>query len=132
MALRRSALDVGLLVADLEASLSFYLDLLGLEVRADVWTSLIGQGRMVQLQVGGSLLKLVQLAEAPSPAEPGLPRRLGIRYITLMVADVVTCLERLERAGTEVTLPLTSLPDGTLIVMVLDPEGNTVELVQEL
>lgn len=131
MASKRCALDVGLLVADLEAALQFYGGLLDLEVHTELTTSLIGQGRMVQLRVGDSLLKLVQLGELPPPAEPGLTGRLGFRYLTVPVTDIAARLRRLQEAGNEVALPLTRLPNGTLIVMVRDPEGNTVELVQE-
>ena len=62
----RIAIDVGIVVADMARSLGFYRDLLGLPVVAEVETSLIGKGRMTQVTHGDSLIKLVELDEAPS------------------------------------------------------------------
>ncbi|NEZ56392.1 hypothetical protein DXZ20_12050 [Leptolyngbyaceae cyanobacterium CCMR0081] len=61
----RIGVDIGIVVAKLERSLSFYRDLLGMLVVAEVTTSLIGKGRMVQLQHGESLIKLVELHPPP-------------------------------------------------------------------
>ena len=61
----RIAIDVGIVVVDIARSLSFYRDRIGLPVVAEVQTTLIGKGRMVQLKYGESLIKLVQLNEAP-------------------------------------------------------------------
>lgn len=96
----RIALDVGLVVADLEQSLSFYHDLVGLPIVGELNTSLIGRGRMVQLSYGESLIKLIQLETNPNPSYKGVSAALGIRYITLLVADIETVMGRLEQAGT--------------------------------
>ena len=128
----RIALDVGILVEDIERSLGFYRDLIGLPVVGEVMTSLIGKGRMVQLKYGESLIKLVELETPPPNANPeGLSTALGIRYITLLVADIEGVMGRLERAYTPISVPLTRLGHGAIISMVEDPDGNTVEFVQE-
>ena len=128
----RIALDVGLLVKDIERSLGFYRDLVGLPVVGEVTTSLIGNGRMMQLRYGDSLIKLVQLESLPPGTNSkGLSTTLGIRYITLLVADIESVFERLEGANVPISIPLTRVGNGAIIAMVEDPDGNTVEFVQE-
>ena len=78
------AIDIGIVVTDMERSLSFYRDLLGLPVIAEITTALIGKGRMVQLKHGESLIKLVQLDTSPTEqSSKGISQALGYRYITL-------------------------------------------------
>ncbi|GAB5519272.1 MAG: hypothetical protein RhofKO_15230 [Rhodothermales bacterium] len=128
----RIAVDIGVVVNDMEAVLAFYRDGLGLAQIGDFRTSLIGAGRMVQLQHGASIIKLVQMDESPMQASPsGLIGGRGYRYITLMVADIADMAARSEQAGAPVALPLTTLGNGAQILMVEDPEGNIVEFVQE-
>ena len=130
--MRRIAIDVGVVVADLDRSLHFYRDLLDLSVIAELTTSLIGTGRMVQLQHGQSLIKLVELNERPLEQSPiGIPTTLGYRYITLLVADLTAIMTKMAQAHVTITLPVTQLQHGTTIAMVSDPDGNIVEFVQE-
>ena len=79
----RIAVDVGVIVTDMERSLGFYRDLLALPVVAEVTTSLIGKGRMVQLRHGASLIKLVEMDAAPSGGRKTMPVAKGRdgRYI---------------------------------------------------
>ena len=60
-----------------------------------------------------------------------LTHALGFRYLTIPVADIEAIMQKLEAAGVAVSIPLTQLGNGTLIAMVADPDGNTVEFVQE-
>ncbi|MEL6253977.1 MAG: VOC family protein [Bacteroidota bacterium] len=128
----RIAVDAGLLVANMDESLAFYRDLIGLPLIAEITTSLIGKGRMVQLQHGASLIKLVEMEQPPSKTSPtGLSSALGYRYITLMITDMDAMMERIEQANIPIALPLTTLGNGAQIVMVEDPDRNVVEFVQE-
>lgn len=128
----RIAIDVGVLVKDMERSLDFYQALLGLPVVADITTSLIGKGRMVQLKHGQSLVKLVEMEEPPSQESPlGLTAGFGYRYITLMIEDMDEIVAKIEQGNVPVSLPLTTLGNGAKIIMVQDPDGNIVEFVQE-
>ena len=129
---RRIAIDVGIIVSDMEQSLVFYRDLLDLAVIAEVNTSLIGKGRMVQLQHGSSLIKLVMMEEQPTKVgEVGIAKHIGYRYMTLMVADLDRYLDKIIQAKIPVSLPLTELGNGARILMVEDPDGNIVEFVEE-
>ncbi|MEM7034354.1 MAG: VOC family protein [Chloroflexota bacterium] len=128
----RIAIDVGLLVTNLEKSLGFYRDLLDLPVVAQVRTSLIGSGQMVQLQYGSSIIKLVALDDGPTRLGGGsLSDTIGYRYITFMVTDIETIMAKLTAIQTPVVTPITQLGNGARIAMVADPDGNIVEFVQE-
>lgn len=128
----RIAVDAGILVTDMEQALTFYRDLLELAVIAEISTSLIGKGRMVQLQHGASLIKLVEMEQAPSQTSPsGLSSAFGYRYITLMITDMEAVIQKIEQANVPIALPLTPLGNGARIIMVEDPDGNIVEFVQE-
>ena len=128
----RIALDVGIIVSDMDASLNFYKDLLQLPVVAQVRTSLIGAGTMIQLRHGASLIKLVEMDDPPSSkTKPGITTTYGHRYITLMVEDISIYASALEKANVPFSMPLTELGNGAKIMMVEDPDGNTVEFVQE-
>ncbi|MFG6102557.1 VOC family protein [Leptolyngbyaceae cyanobacterium CCMR0082] len=129
----RIGVDIGIVVAKLERSLSFYRDLLGLSVVAEVTTSLIGKGRMVQLQHGESLIKLVELHTPPSkPGPTDISEFLGYRYITLLVAELDVIMAKIKARNISIALPVTQLNNGTRIAMVKDPDGNIVEFAQEV
>ena len=129
----RIAVDVGVVVSDMDRALMFYRDLLGLSVVAEVRTSLIGKGTMVQVQHGASIIKLLQMDTPPDVGiHDGIAAVVGYRYITLMVSDIqqyVTVLQ--ENNEVTVSLPLTELGNGAKIFMVHDPDGNIVEFVEE-
>lgn len=128
----RTAVDVGVLVKDLERSLAFYRDLLDLPVINEVQLSLLGQGRMVQLRYGHSLIKLIELERLPhKQISADITEALGYRYITLLVPDIRSVVTRLEQAGVAITLPITNLANSAQIAMVTDPDGNVLEFVQE-
>lgn len=129
---KRIAVDIGVLVADISTSRRFYHELLALPIVAEVTTSLIGKGHMVQLQHGASLIKLVQLDETPPAQDAGsIASCTGYRYITLMVTDISTIMTRLKQANVPIVQPITELGNGAVISMVADPDGNVVEFVQE-
>ncbi len=128
----RQAIDVGLVVSYLARSQAFYQDLLGLAVAAEVTTSLIGVGRMVQLQHGASRLKLVELETSPpSQASGEIAAVCGYRYVTLLVADLAGVMAAMVAQGVPVVVPMTRLESGSAISMLKDPDGNVVEFVQE-
>ena len=128
----RIAVDDGIVSADLARSLRFYHRLLGLPIVAELNTTLIGTGRMIQLAHGESLIKLVELDDAPSMEGGGdIGRKTGYRYITLLIPDIITMMTKLTQHEVPVYIPITTLSSGTCIAMVKDPDGNIVELVQE-
>ena len=126
----RIAVDVGLVVSDMHASLAFYRDLLGLEQVAEIETKLIGKGKMVQLRHGASLIKLLEMEKPAVKNTDGFVDVLGYRYITLIVPKIDVVLKTVEAHNIQVAMPITYLGNGAIILMVKDPEGNIVEFVQ--
>ena len=128
----RIAVDIGILVVDMERSLHFYRDILGMPVTGEVRTSMIGAGRLVKIEYGSSLIKLLQMDDAPTNYSPsGLTSAYGLRYITLLVDDIEQTVTRIEQSGQTITMPVTILGHGVKIAMVEDPDGNVIEFVQE-
>ena len=129
----RIAIDVGIIVTNMERSLRFYHDLIGLTIVAEITTTLIGKGRMVQLKHGKSLIKLVELENVPSrQGSPDIGMGLGYRYITLLVFSINKIMTKLGQETVAIVVPVTQLNNGATIAMVTDPDGNIVEFVQEI
>jgi catechol 2,3-dioxygenase-like lactoylglutathione lyase family enzyme len=88
----RNAIDVGLLVGDIEASLAFYVGVLGLPKVQEMQVSF---GTLHRLAFGESFVKLIDPSSMPPRGEPGLHGALGLRYITLGNLDLVSrCIGR--------------------------------------
>lgn len=141
----------GLTVRSVETSLTFYRDLLGMEVdesRSGNWcgpflqllTGYEGCSLRIAMVVGadGSRLQLEQFvtptldASAPQWASP------GGGHVCLEVRDIHAIAEKLRAAGCRllsvppepVSLPAESVNAGGYMMGVLDPDGHVVELLQ--
>ena len=129
MQVSKDSIDLGIIVTDEKAALSFYRDGLGLEWEGEL--PLPG-GKMYRLKIGTTVLKLLKLDKTPTakPA-PGGPRGgLGMRYFTISVPDIRGLMAQLEAKGIKATVPVTEFRPGVTIAMVTDPDGNTVEFLQ--
>jgi catechol 2,3-dioxygenase-like lactoylglutathione lyase family enzyme len=136
---------VAISTPDIERSLRFYRDLLGLEVLyggswpagtavADRITGLEGSSaRQVLLGAGNAYLELFQYgAPTPAPGDPGRPVcDHGITHLCLDVDDLDAEYERLCAAGMKFHCPPQDLGTGVRTTYGRDPDGNVVEL-QEL
>lgn len=113
-------LHASLIVADVERSLAFYRDLLGLEVdpgRPDLpfpgaW-----------LNVGDQQIHLLQVAAQPQDQRQGYGGR--DRHTAIGVEDLDKLMERLRGAGIEY-----SKSRSGIRIFCRDPDGNTLEFVQ--
>lgn len=127
--LAKPALDVGLVVSDVDASIDFYCGTLGLQRGSSL--SIPGNRTLHDVHVGDSLLKLQELHDgAPGPGPLGITAQVGVRYITITVAEIDRVVERLETAGCSFALPLNMTPRGMRMAMLHDPDGNIVELME--
>lgn len=124
-------IDIGLVVRDIDACLPFYTDGVGLKVLADF--DLPGGSHMWQLAIGECVLKLVTHRSTPEAANPpgGSRGGTGLRYWTMGVDDIEASVAQAEAAGGTVTLPVLELMPGIKIAMIDDPEGNTLEFLQQ-
>ncbi|MFM9035976.1 MAG: VOC family protein [Mycobacterium sp.] len=125
------SIEVGLVTTDRDAMVAFYEDLLGLAHQGDLE---FPGGSMKRYAVGPNVvLKLVSYDRPPAaPAVPGGGRaQAGIRYITLVVADVRDAARQAGDAGYQVVEPPAAFPavPGMGWAFVADPDGNWVELV---
>jgi len=122
---------------DPEASLAFYRDLLGFEVRNDV-----GYGGMRWITVGPAGQPGTSIVLAPPAAYPGITddeRRTIAEmmakgtYATMLLAtqELDATFERLQASETEVVQEPTDQPYGVRDCAVRDPAGNLIR-IQEL
>ncbi|UNX53178.1 VOC family protein [Georgenia sp. TF02-10] len=121
---------------DPEASLGFYRDALGFEVRKDV-----GYGDMRWITVGPPGRADTNLVLYPPTADPGITEEEG-RVITEMMAkgtfasmmlatpDVDAAFEAIQATGAEVMQEPTDQDWGMRDCAFRDPAGNTVRIQQ--
>jgi catechol 2,3-dioxygenase-like lactoylglutathione lyase family enzyme len=138
----------GYTVGDLDRSLHFYRDLLGMEVvatqekKGGYLAAIVGYPdahvRMAHLRVPGAD-HVVELFEyvAPSGAAPATiePRNVGASHLCFVMDDLPTLYERLRAAGVDsfVSPPVevdTGINAGGLALYLRDPDGIPVELFQ--
>ncbi len=125
------SIEVGLVTTNRDAMVGFYEGYLGLAHQADLD---FPGGSMKRYAVGSNVvLKLVSYDQPPAaPAVAGGGRaQAGIRYITLVVADVRDAARQAADAGHAVVEEPTAFPavPGMGWCFVADPDGNWVELV---
>ena len=133
MQLAKQSIDLGIVVRDGDAMLSFYRDTLGLAHVADIpLPAALPAGTMHRLACGETVLKLLRLDDPPSAANPsgGIPTAAGIRYFTIIVDNLGDTVDAIAAAGTPVVLPVTEVRPGVTVAFLEDPDGNWVELVE--
>ncbi len=129
MQVSKDSIDLGIVVTDEKAALGFYRDGLGLEMEGEL--ALPG-GRMYRLKCGTTIIKLLKLNKTPTakPAPGGPMGGLGLRYFTISVPDIRGLMSQIEAKGIKLTMPVTDFRPGVTIAMVTDPDGNTVEFLE--
>lgn len=123
----KDSLDVGLIVSDMDASLRFYQNLLGLEY---AMTLPVPFGTMHVLRFGSSAFKLIDPQKVPKKKNTGLENALGFRYVTFEVRQLSELCTTLAAADVEFVMPEQSFRPGVRIAMVADPDGNIIEFVE--
>ena len=135
---------LGICVSDLERSLRFYCDVLGctevgrLDLQGESVEILNGMKPPVRVRVSyierdGWRLELMEYPEPGpiGPAEPKPMNRLGLTHLSLRVSDLDATCARIEAAGGGVlTESRLDMPGPSHIVMVHDPDGQRLELIQ--
>ncbi|WP_405922265.1 VOC family protein [Streptomyces sp. NBC_00122] len=122
---------------DPDASVAFYRDILGFEVRSDV-----GQGKMRWVTVGPVDQPGTSILLAPPAADPGITedeRRTIVEmmakgtfgWILLATRDLDATFEKVQAADAEVVQEPTDQPYGVRDCAFRDPAGNLIR-IQEL
>src|SRR5204863_6912453 len=121
---------------DPEASVTFYRDTLGFQIRADV-----GQGAKRWITVGPPDQPTTSIVLEPPAADPGITDDER-RTITEMMAkgtyarvllatrDLDATFERLQASGAEIVQEPTEQPYGLRDCAVRDPAGNLIRIQQ--
>lgn len=123
----KQALDIGIIVSDINASLAFYCDLLGLE---KVQEMPLWFGTMHRLAFADAFVKLIDPKEVPPAGSEGLHSVLGFRYLTFQVTNIDEVCADCSAAGVSFEVEKQELMPGVTIAMVHDPDRNIVEFVQ--
>jgi len=123
----KDSIDLGVLVSDIQASLHFYQELLGLKFieKIPVWF-----GTMYRLRFGTSDFKLIDPSARPSQGLIGLESQVGFRYVTFVIKNLSDVCKELRSKGIAFEVPEKETRPGVRIAMVRDPDGNVVEFVE--
>lgn len=135
----------GIYVKDLEAMISFYKDLLGLRTavrqrETGSYTDTIFNTKDVDIEVcklsfeEGAMLELIRYkGETSEPDLAGSLHGCGTMHIAVTVDNAREMHEKLKGKGCKTLSQPCISPDGRACVFFArDPEGNWLELVEEL
>lgn len=126
MTLRRVG-SVILYVADLDRSIAFYRDVIGLpfKLHGDGYAEFATEGTKFGLFDRARLPGLIGRKGGPSRSGPGAE-------VLFLVPDVDAEARRLGQSGVEILTGPVDRPWGHRTLHVADPDGHVVELAQEI
>ena len=142
----KQSIDIGVVVSDIDASVSFYTKVLGFkEVPGFAVPGPQGKaiGIIDNLDVNirvfvlgdgpeAAKIKLMSFPKKPGvkPAQDYIHSTIGLSYLTIFVKDMAPSLERIKKANVKLLgeTPV-DLGGGTLLTAVQDPDGNFIEIV---
>jgi lactoylglutathione lyase len=108
-------------VADMEESIKFYTEVMGLEIDNQInpypgatITFLTGEGE--------AMIELIENVEEP--------QKPGLLAVGMEVKDVNTTVKKLKSKGAKITRGPTQVADGTIIAFLQDPNGVQIGLIQ--
>ncbi len=133
---------VGITVSDIEASIRFYRDVVGMEELSRSrdaggdWFDKLTENKGARFQVahlglGGFTLQLVEYQSAGGDRLALAHNQIGNPHVCITVDDVEGKYAELEGSGVR-RLPFTHHPTGTRSFYVLDPDGVMVEFLQRV
>jgi len=125
----KEALDIGIVAGNIDASLNFYQEVLGLAFvqKLPTWT---GIGTMYRLRFDNSAFKLLEVPREPPKGPVGLVAQLGFRYVTSLVKNLSDICQILRDKAVPFEVPENESRPGVHVAMVRDPDGNIIELVE--
>ena len=136
---------VSVTVSDLDRSIAFYRDVIGLELRdrgsaeepelSDVLAVDGVKIEFAELALGTVVLELVRYVSGGEARVDVQVRRPGATHIGIAVDDIVPAVQRLRDANALVSRDIVTLTEdsdwnGAKIVYARDPDGVTIELVE--
>ncbi len=141
----RTTIDLGMVVSDIEKTAKFYTEALGFtelkgfDVAAQMANDTgLTDNRPFQVRVfvlgnepAATRLKIMTIPGAGLKKVDNqyIGSSLGFRYLTINVADLTRTLERLKQNGVAPVKEPYRLGSNSYLILVKDPDGNTVELI---
>lgn len=135
----------GIIVSNLEESLHFYRDLLGLKLKKKMnesgaymdKISGLKNVKVTTVKMAAEDGNLIELIYYQSHKREAIPKKeiceAGISHIAFTVENLDAEYKRLSKAGIKFNAPPQVSPDGyAKVTFCHDPEGNFIELVQVL
>jgi catechol 2,3-dioxygenase-like lactoylglutathione lyase family enzyme len=137
----------GITVSNLDRSIEFYRQVLGLELVTAPSAVFSGEDlskgvgvpgtslKLALLKAGEATLELLQYVAPESPIATPLPQNaLGAQHVAFLVGDVDAAVKELEAKGVTFFTPVNVVDDGLLAgwrwVYFSDPDGIALELVE--
>lgn len=114
-------------VEDMERSLHFYCDVLGLKHAFDIHDN-DDQPWIVYLQVQG--LQFIELFYNGQNKPEPVKRPIGFSHLCLEVEDIHACAEHLRQHGVKLDVEPQMGKDHNWQCWVRDPDGNRIEFMQ--
>jgi len=117
----------GIRAADLERSLRFYTDVLGLELLEVV--TVLDQPFYF---VGNDTVRIEIEQANPAQIAAATGPQAGLYHLAFEVDDLEGAAARLRDAGAQFLLPPSQFREDRKIAFILDPDGVAVQLIQYL
>lgn len=133
---------IGLSVVDIERSIAFYRDMLGLEPLCEVFdfggedfATIMAipkvTGRMCMIGSDALRLELFEFANARPKAPDHPVSDRGYSHFCIEVEDIAATCERMRAAGVRIHSPVITFPgSGMKAIYCRDPDGNVFEVVE--
>jgi lactoylglutathione lyase len=114
-------------VQDLDASLAFYRDRLGL---GEMTRLVDGKGApwIVYLRITDTVF--LELFPSGHPGRAADEAAVGVNHICFSVEDIEATAARFAAAGVTLTSPIQTGLDGNRGAWIEDPDGNRIELME--
>jgi catechol 2,3-dioxygenase-like lactoylglutathione lyase family enzyme len=141
----RTTIDLGLVVSDVEKAAKFYTEAIGFRETGnfDVSAQMAGDTgltanhpfkvRMFALgsEPTATTLKIMTIPGVNSKKVDNqyIGSSLGFRYLTINVADLTRTMDRLKQHGVSPMREPYRLGGNSYLILVKDPDGNTIELI---
>jgi len=117
----------GIRAADLERSLRFYTDVLGLELLEVV--TVLDQPFYF---VGNDTVRIEIEQANPAQISAAMGPQAGLYHLAFEVDDLEGAAARLRDAGAQFLLPPSQFREDRKIAFILDPDGVFIQLIQYL
>jgi lactoylglutathione lyase len=118
---------VGVMVKDIEASIKFYTEVIGMELRGRLLHT-NGVIRLAFLNFPGAKESEVELIEGYNA---GLPAEGKVHHIAFTVDNLEAEVERIKALGVKcIDQEITTLPDGSRYFFFEGPDGEWLEFFE--